>query len=190
MYFFTFLTALMWLLVYFEGKSVLCMLSNFISASCSSRRKQNCSLPACLHFILQHIWQHSQGWECGSRNLTLGSESTGKAAIGKQTPISRAKPLQAGDTSGVVWNWHKWLWTRRREERLEGKWKKCLLHISLSFPSACVLLLWALKQLQCSLPEGTVIQWRWRMIPTAQGFGSPLEWKGPQEDCFSHWLFH
>lgn len=64
----------------------------------------------------------------------LGLKALGRLHIGRQIPISRAKSLQTGDTSGVVWNWHKW--ARRREERLEGKWEKHLLHISLSFPSA------------------------------------------------------
>lgn len=90
----------MWLLVYFEGKSVLSMLSNFISAPYSSRRKQNCSLPACLPFILQHIWQHSQGWDCGSRNLTLGSESTGKAAHWQADPYLQSQ-------ASADW-WHIW----------------------------------------------------------------------------------
>lgn len=40
-----------------------------------------------------------------------------------------------------------------RKERLEGKWKEHFLHIWLSFPSACVMLLWAIKQLQCSAPK-------------------------------------
>lgn len=102
--FLTFLTALMWLLVYFEGKSVLSMLSNFLSTPYSSIRKQNCSLPACLPFTLQyiwqHIWQHSQGWECGSRNLTLGSESTGKAAHWQADPYLQSQ-------ASTDW-WHIW----------------------------------------------------------------------------------
>lgn len=167
--FLTVLTAL-WLLVYFEGKNVLWMLSNFLSTPYSSRRKQNCSLPACPLPVCPSPCSTSgstaRDESVAAGTWPLGLKALGRLHIGKQIPISRAKLLQTGDTSGVVWNWLKWLRTRRREERLEGKWKKCLLHISLSFPSACVLLLWAIKQLQCSLPEETAIQWRWRMIPT------------------------
>lgn len=98
--FLTLLIELMGLLVCFEGKSILSTLSNFISTAYSSTRKQNCVLPACLPFILQHIWQHSQGWECGSRNLTLGSESTGKAAHWQADPSLQSQ-------ASADW-WHIW----------------------------------------------------------------------------------
>lgn len=157
------------------------MLNNFTSMPHSFRSKQNRSLGARPPSIPQHVWQHSQEWECGSRNSTLRAESSRRQYIGKQIPVSRAKLLEI-----LVGKTHIWscmesaqiaVDKEERKEGLEGKWKERFLHVSLSFPSACVMLLWAIKQLQCSAPEGVVSQWRWRMTTAAKGFGSPLEWK-------------
>lgn len=81
----------------------------------SSRRKQNCSLPARLPSIPQHVWQHSQGWECGSRNSTLGAESSMLASRSPSPEPSLCRYWWERHTSGVVWNWQKLLWTRERK---------------------------------------------------------------------------
>lgn len=83
--------------------------------------------------------------ECGSRNSTLGAESMGRQYVGKQIPVSRAKSLQI-----LVGKTHIWsclelaqiaVDKEERKKGLEGKWKERFLHISLSFPSACVMML-------------------------------------------------